>query len=355
MTQVGRKVMILFGAMAALVVVTGCSGSTPPPGGTNPITNYDKFNRDLAKRISEVLGSGAAPEFQVVVTAVNDPIGTLYLKGRSVAVDDTSCRPAINPDARSMPSAFPSYTLDNKAAGELGIDSGVLQGVASAGANLSDAASFAFAVASPHLQALTDKALTDLVDTGACNTALLKNKDMVLIRGYVIGQRSFSTTTKVAAGANVGVTKVGSLNISVASNGAVNITDDAPQAFLQVITEVAPRLSVNAPAQFSVPKQVSGVGHIYVQQDRADDPRKGSSFVKLLQVAGFGDVATQVERTNSARTPNTAQVRYFNEADKARALEVLNKLKVEYPDAKLVPIKLPAPPGQLEVWFPRAR
>lgn len=352
----GGQIRVVAVAAVVLSGLAACKEPPPPPPPPDPgvrLSSYDDFNRDLATRIARVLGSGATPDFQVVATPVSDPIGTLYRKGRSVAVDDSSCRPGTNPDARSMPNAFPSYSFGSTLAGELGIDSGVVQAVANAGASLSNEASFSFAVASARLQALSEKALQDVVATQACRAAILK--DMVLVRGYVTGQRSFSTTGKVAAGASAGVTKIGSLNISVSANGAVTISDDEPQAFLQVITEVVPSATVSAPVKFSAPMQVAGTGRIYIQQDRSDDPRKGSELARTLQSAGFKNVSPQVEKTAAGRTPNTAQVRYFNDADKAKASELLKKLQQQYPDARLVSMKLPAPPGQLEVWLPRVK
>src|SRR5262249_24428951 len=48
------------------------------------VSSFDDFNKDLAKRVTEVLVPGGAADFQVVVTPAMDPIGTLYRKGRSV-------------------------------------------------------------------------------------------------------------------------------------------------------------------------------------------------------------------------------------------------------------------------------
>ena len=48
-------------------------------------------------------------------------------------------------------------------------------------------------------------------------------------------------------------------------------------------------------------------------------------------------------------------MRYFNEADWADAMKVLDAFKQKYPDAVLVPLKIPAPAGQSEVWLPRVQ
>jgi hypothetical protein len=91
-----------------------------------------------------------------------------------------------------------------------------------------------------------------------------------------------------------------------------------------------------------------------VQQAEADTPASGSQIVSLLKAGGF-KVESRVERTADKVTPDRAQVRYFNEADKDRAMQVLETFKQKYPDAVLVPLKIRAPLGQLEVWLPRVK
>ena len=91
-----------------------------------------------------------------------------------------------------------------------------------------------------------------------------------------------------------------------------------------------------------------------MQQAEADTPASGSQIVSLLQADGF-KVESRVERTADRVTPDRAQVRYFNEADKEHAMQVLETFKQKYPDAVLVPLKIRAPLGQLEVWLPRVK
>ena len=91
-----------------------------------------------------------------------------------------------------------------------------------------------------------------------------------------------------------------------------------------------------------------------MQQAEGDTPASGSQIVSLLQADGF-KVESRVERTADRVTPDRAQVRYFNEADKEHAMQVLETFKQKYPDAVLVPLKIRAPLGQLEVWLPRVK
>src|SRR5580765_3204361 len=108
-------VLVLFAAAAVGVWWFGFRQPpvVEPPRQTDspkPVTvsSFDEFNQDLAKRVTDVLVPGGAPDFQVVVTPATDPIGTLYRKGRSVPYDDMSCAPPADPASRSMPNAFPS-------------------------------------------------------------------------------------------------------------------------------------------------------------------------------------------------------------------------------------------------------
>ena len=331
-----------------------------PPSNADPqasvtVASFDEFNQDLAKRVTDVLVPGGAPDFQVVVTPATDPIGTLYRKGRSVPFDDMACVPPADPAARSMPNAFPSYALDAKIAGEAGLDRALFEGVANVGATLGAASSFSFSVLNAQVKTLTDAAIERVLAGAGCVGAL--RGEMVIVRGYVLGQRQFSTKSSRSAGANTAVTKVGRFQVSADNSGVLTITDAAPQQFLQILSVVTPppasaRSGVPRVAALTLPTAVGGIGRIYVQQPRIDEPAKGRQIVGLLRDTGL-NVVPQVEGTENDKTPDRAQVRYFNEADKANAMKVLDTVKQKYPDATLVPLKIPAPSGQIEVWLPR--
>ena len=330
---------------------------TDPPQASVTVSSFDEFNKDLAKRVTDVLVPGGAPDFQVVVTPATDPIGTLYRKGRSVPFDDMSCAPPADPAARSMPNAFPSYALDAKIAGEAGLDPALFQGVANVGATLGAASSFSFSVLNAQVKTLTDAVIERVLAGAGCVGAL--RGEMVIVRGYVVGQRQFSTKSSRSAGANTTVTTVGKFDVSADSGGVLTITDTAPQQFLQILSVVTPppasaRSGTPRVAAVTLPTAVSGIGRVYVQQPRIDEPAKGRQIVGLLRDGGF-NVEQQIERTDNAQTPDKPQVRYFNEADKQNAMKVLDTLKQKYPDAVLVPLKIPAPIGQVEVWLPRVQ
>jgi hypothetical protein len=155
------------------------------------VSSFDDFNKDLAKRVTDVLVPGGAADFQVVATPATDPIGTLYRKGRSVPFDDTACAPSAEPVPRSLPNAFPSYTLDAKVAADVGLDQALLQGVADLGTSLDAETSFNFSILDARMKVLTDRAVEQLL--AASNCAAAATKEMVIVRGYVAGQRQFST------------------------------------------------------------------------------------------------------------------------------------------------------------------
>lgn len=101
-----------------------------------------------------------------------------------------------------------------------------------------------------------------------------------------------------------------------------------------------------APAQ-TVP------GKIYIQRDRADTSGNAAKLIALLKAQGFA-VVPQVEAMPREETPNHASVRFFNDADRDKAVKVAAQLSQLY-GAAIAPtqIKLVAPPGQLEIWLPR--
>src|SRR2546422_161759 len=265
MSNTFAKLLVPAALLAA--ATTGCRPTREPTSQrpTVSVSSFDDFNKDLAKRVTTVLVPGGSSDFQVVITPAMDPIGTLYRKGRSVPFDDKACVPAAEPMARNMPNVFPSYRLDGKVAAEFGLDETVLQSVASVGVSVAMGTSFTFSVLNPQLKVLSDTAIQGVFTGTTCAAAT--KKEMVMVRGYVSGQRSFSTQADASANAKVGVVKVGKFNVEGSNAGFLSITDDAPQAFLQILSEVVPppAQTATAPPSITVPQPVTGPGQIYVQ------------------------------------------------------------------------------------------
>jgi hypothetical protein len=339
---------------------SGCHGNSdkqtgsPTPAPAPTIKSFDEFNKQLAERVTAVMHATDA-DFQVGVTTVMDPIGTLYRQGRSYVFNDTSCKPSMDPMARDMPSVFPSYQIDGKLAGDLGLEQAILQGAATADVKYVNTSSFSFSVVNPQLTALSDTSMQDLLADKKC-TSVLKNQQLVFVRGYVIGQRRFTVKTDVGGSAKLGVVKAGNFTFDKNASNSMDITDDKPRAFLQILSEVVspPAAAATVTAKLVKPTAVGGEGKIYIQQDQADNPKNGEAVQTLLKGAGF-QAESHIEKTNSTRTPERPQIRYFNEADKDKAKQLLDVFKKQYDNAVLVPLKVPAPQGQLEVWLPRAQ
>ena len=183
---------------------------------------------------------------------------------------------------------------------------------------------------------------------------------MVIVRGYVIGKRRFSTASDRTGATNAAMAKVGKFDVEASNAGLLSITDEAPQEFLQI-------LSGSGRASAGRARKCRGAA---LGCHRARSRRRRG---KDLRAAGGGghtrqrlagrespagrwiQVEPRVERTADKVTPDRAQVRYFNEADKEHAMQVLETFKQKYPDAVLVPLKIRAPLGQLEVWLPRVK
>jgi hypothetical protein len=111
----------------------------------------------------------------------------------------------------------------------------------------------------------------------------------------------------------------------------------------------ASAITLEAPTEAAPP--AGSAHHVYVQVDAADGPAVGRRLVKQLADLKI-DVSPQVERIATGKMPSSPQVRYFHAEDEAKAQEVLTSIQQEYPKAVLVPLRVPAPSGQLEVWLP---
>jgi hypothetical protein len=111
-----------------------------------------------------------------------------------------------------------------------------------------------------------------------------------------------------------------------------------------------------APAPVPAPAPASAPGlpkRIYVHI--ADESQRVDA--QALQ-AHFRDqrfLMPGVENVGSARAPAVADVRYFNDDDAAIAKGVLDEMRKLGMKVDPAPRKLPlkAPPGQIEIWFPR--
>ena len=185
---------------------------------------------------------------------------------------------------------------------------------------------------------------------------------MNLVRGYVIGQRSYLLERDRTASGDAGLTKIGDVKFEGANGSKASLVDDQPVEFLAIVSKVS--LPASSPAggravaaaavpKVSAPTAPAGQGKVYVQRDVRDSSDAAGRVQKLL--AGLTlEVVPKVETVESRKMPRKAEVRYFNKEDEALAGHTANALRTIYPDAIKLYVGLKAPPRQLEVWLPKA-
>jgi hypothetical protein len=341
------------------------SPAQPAATAVSSVNTIDELQDELAERVASK--TKAAKDFQIIVTVFQDPIGTLMEPGRSVADNDTACRPKADPERRSAPNLFPAYQTNLAVAGAFGLDA-PLAALGRAGVTTKTDDSVVLTVDQASGQILTGAALRDVLGDPNCRQAR-GDRTMWLVRGYIGGQRSFTVSRDQSVDLNAS-TKLASFNVTPVGSNKMSVQDKAPQLFLQVISEVpassssgtgssnpnvgplspsTPRLAPPSVPAGQAPTTATK-GRIYLQQDENDHSPRGAQVIAALHAY---NVVRKIERIPSAKMPGAAQVRYFNEDDRARAQEVAGLLKGIGLDARVVRIGLPSPPGQLEVWFPR--
>jgi hypothetical protein len=233
----------------------------------------------------------------------------------------------------------------------------VFEGIAKAGVKASQDSSIRLSVNDTMLDVWSDIGLTGALSTDSCRKALKSQATYRLVRGLVKGKREFVVNLSRTGSASVEAIKVGNFQLEVGGGGStMKVSDAKPEAFVMVLSEVTlpatktEKVRVAAP---SSPAVLSGGSRIYVQQDSADSAAVGKKTVSLLQAQKL-NVTELVERIPTSKMPKLPQVRYFREADEAKAAEVLSIVRREYPQAQLVALRIPVPEGHVEVWLPRA-
>jgi hypothetical protein len=348
-------ILILFPSL----ILIGCSWPVISPPGTEiapAIATVDQFMDDLAKRAAGKFGQ--EDNFKVVVTQADYPVGTLMQAGRTIPINYTSCVPAnvagMNTfaPAVNVPSLFPQYTISKNLAIDIGLDNEAIEKLINFGVDVKNTSKVAFSVKAPKVQMLADSDLKSLLGRADCK-ASIPSTPVWLIRGYILGQRTFLLQGAKSGQVKAGIEKIGKFDVAIGGDAALNVTDDAQVGFLQIISQVmaSPGNTTTPVVSAPVASQVSG--KVYVQRDRLDNSGKGDVVVALLKAASF-NVASAIEAVETRRMPRLPQIRYFNDGDKARAEEALISLKNQFPNATLSRVSLPAPTGQIEIWLPRA-
>jgi hypothetical protein len=335
--------------------LAGCGTQLPSTDhASEQLSNFDALQTELAARASKGLTGSSANQvdFNVVVTQAEYPIGTLLRQGTTIPVDAAACLPAAQPVSAAMNSMFPNYAMTASTAVDFGLDSAVIKWLASLKVTVKDTDTVTLSFKGVTDDTLTDDDIVALQARAACSAAIA-SKPVWLVRGYIKAQRTFSLKNDRTNDFAASVPKIGSFEVSPGSgNVSLDITDAAPVGFLQIVSQVqAP--TTRAPASIATLSAPTTAGEVYVQKDRNDRSDKSQRIVAAIQAQGIR-VEPSVEALDSSKMPATASVRYFHDGDQAAAQRVLAQLQAVFPDARLIRLKLPAPPGQLEVWLPRA-
>jgi hypothetical protein len=346
------RALVTVVMFAAIAVTTGCVPPKPPPlHDVVNFTNMDQFQSDLAERVSEKINPEKQPDFKVIVTQAGYPIGTVMRANSTIPISYTACQPSSTPPLSEASNLFPTYRLTSGLAMDFGLNNDVIKNLADFGVSLKDTDTVLVEVKDSQVQIAADQELQKAATNADCQS-ILSQQSVWIVRGYILGQRSFSTKNETSKDVHGKITKIGNFDVNFGSgNAEVSITDAKPNGFLQVISAVGGR---QTSLTFTGPTAARGAGKIYVQRDRLDDPADAALLVSSLAQHGF-TVARGVEAFDTAKMPKVTQVRYFNGSDKPIAERVRTLLRQQYPSVALVRIGLPAPAGQLEVWLSRSR
>lgn len=336
----------------SMIVISGCGFNdnvdTPTP--KNSYTNVDQFYQEIANRVRLRTGADKVPDIIVIPSEAVWPIGTVLRPGTTFPADATAC---VVPSDKvlnvSIPSIFPEYSNSYNKSADLGIDNELIKKLIDAGVKLSDKDEVNLKVSNTSFEIIDDTTYSALTSASACKT-VLSGRELWIVRGYVIGKRTFLFSSNVEKNIKGKVEKIGSFNIDFGSgNSSLKVTDDQPEKFVQIISAVKVEQGI---AKTSLPSTPSGTGRIYIQKDRQDTSSASQNVLNNLRAASF-KVQGSIESIDSSKMPRIAQVRFFNESDRELAIKAANALKSQFPDISVIRINLPSPSGQLEVWLPR--
>lgn len=408
LAQIGTAI----GAIGIALIVYFLFIKQPAPPPPPPQQTYTQAGKSLAQFDDEIAQMaldqlGNLPGLSVRPTDAEVPIGTLFIPGRSLDLDEDACRVDPAPTAYRA-SAFPDFEVQNAVAASVGLSPEITRSLASVGAQINQANKVTIHFDGLKRQYLDDHKLAQLVRRADC-IAALEDGPVWMIRGYFRGQRSFVLSATRAGKLDAKIAKIGDFDVSRnAGDSSIVLKDPTDFGFLQLYTQVELKPAASPPVQTappppprptppSLPDQDNGSryaryhyrrtipappspmptvsrstaavqtptlvtvtaasilsrGRVYVQRDASDGSHADGNIVAALKMADFA-VVPKVEAVPSAKMPVVAQVRYFNATDLPAATKALGVLRATFRDAQLRRIALPSPDGQLEVWLPRA-
>jgi hypothetical protein len=365
MTPAGKKLTTgaaVVAALAGIIVIWHLTQRPVSPlvnGDAQNVANFDQFQQDLATRVLQSLGDGTTgSDLSAIVATAAYPLGTLLRPAGSVPADLEDCVPSPPPTPFSAQRLFPSYTMSSDTAVAANIGSRALDGLNSAGVNLSHSSKVQYTIADTQIEIMDDKSVERVTRQGNCGKYIAAHPGMRLVRGAVIGKMTFIVQVDNPASVKAQLTKIGGLNVNDnPQESTISIADDQIEPIVELLSEFGTsKIASPSPMSPAGVKAVTATGgvHMYVQEDAADSPEDGAKVVQLLRTGWpTANVESAVQRVASERMPDVAQVRYFNAADEALADRCIAIFRQAYPGARVVRVGLPSPSGQLEVWLPR--
>jgi hypothetical protein len=380
MTPTTKKIVGLVTVVFVLLGIIGLwhishKPKNPLIGPTDPgdskavqnVGNFDQFQQDLATRVLDKFGAGTSgSDFSVIVATAAYPLGTLLRPTGSIPANFDDCAPSPLPTPLSAERLFPSYSMSSDTALAANLGSRALQGLDSAGVSLKQSSSVKYSIAETQIQIMDDKSVDTVTAKGGCQKYISTHPGSRLIRGAVIGKMTFTVKVDNPASVKAQLAKIGGFTVTDNPQAStLNIADAQSAPIVELLSEFGGRASAASssttpkPVEAAVPPVPSPASvdvstHMYVQEDVKDTPAAGARVVQLLQTGWpTAKVENEVQRIPSQTMPDVAQVRYFNEADAAKAQRCVGILKKVYPNARVVRIGLPSPKGQLEVWLPK--
>jgi hypothetical protein len=342
------------------------AAAVPPPATNSavPINGLDDLFASLATRVSDKVNGAGVHQDDFVVTPIplgQWNVGTVLQAERSVPVTFSACRPAAaDPEVNTegIPNLFPTYTMKRDISLDAGLDAAVFKDLLTANGNVKLLDSVLFEIDAPATTLWSDVGIGQMLASAACRGVLKPGSTYRLVRGIVIGRRQFSVGVQKAVGVQLEVPTVAHFKAQVADDGStVKFADEQPEGFLAVLSQFQVPPDKTASVAIARPAAVQtdpAAAKTFVQRDSADDPAKAKQVIDDLRTAGI-PVESQVEKVPSNRMPSIPQVRYFRAEDRESADKVLGILRSRYPEARLVALRFPSPPGQLEVWLQKIR
>lgn len=304
---------------------------------------------DLASQISGSVG--ASDTYRVIPIKQGAwPIGTLVrVNAPGHPVNYEACAPITPVQSHQAPNMFPtSYEVDTGTAADIGL-SPDLRGKVNAEVALKESNAVKLNFDRVEMAVLADDDITALTMKPACRAAL-KGRSLLMIRGLIKGKRVFTLQRSAASTGKVEA-QLASFDINAGSGTSLlTVSDHDPLPFLAVVSTVSGSDTPGVSADVKAPT----LGLIYLQRDVRDQSDAGRKLAGRLAQTDLHVVKT-IETIPSAKMPSKASVRYFNDSDSEDARRVLMIVQQEFPDATLKQLQLFAPPGQMEVWLPRAK